>query len=881
MENDEASLSKLLSALAVGARAVHSLPLGDDFDYQASFPDFRSIARSTELDLIRVLSLGLNQDLDQDDPAIWNTCADVCDWLIEQAEIYLSDEDEPLELSHWSNIARQQAQSAYGRMLEGLVIMEKPQITYNIVVDNGRRTPFLPKGSSEAPQPGRANDTRYGGSSDVSFLGDDFVGPTHFVPHRKRDEILELRCTLAAPKNKPKFDTSQDISQASYAWVSTTSSLGQLAKKLKSAPKMAVDLEAHSYHSFAGIVCLMQISIVEDDTVRDYLVDTLALWHDIHSHLAEIFANPKILKVMHGADSDISWLQRDFGIYVVNLLDTGRASRLLKLPSFALAYLLKRYVDFDADKTHQLSDWRQRPLPDDMKFYARMDTHHLLHISEHMLWDIEHHSSKEVTIENVFEASRQVSLIRYDKEVFRINGYKSLIHNSKRKSKTELSDSQERVLMSLYDWRDSCARECDESPHYVCENRFLIRLALASPTTVSSLQSLLNPMPPLVLRFTQDVLQRIKAVMNQGVSSGPPSSAFFKPAEPEEEPRGLLSPVLGTEALYKQAGWMTPSVQDAIQDSTEEEEEEDEVGKKPKYLILVDNANKHYQSSGSTSHSLTMGRNTRGKAADGRGTANELSTSREIEEAIRSARQTASNVRKTIEKTNLLCLKSDSINIDDDEEDTMEDDDGKENEDSDAEFEIPKSMHEIYKVSNRNRRNKKSISGQGLDMNNVDEARRKTNTSEDADKLLAVRGAAYLDTISKRQKQDEEELPVSQEEDIAFMQEIGWIKDKEEVESLKPKSRDDSEEFELDEERTEKDALKPFDYSNVGNIGVYNPTSGAQPNPFFSGAAGSSSNVNDSTAGSNRDKGKRVGKGKRQQERPEKKEGKSFVYKKK
>jgi exosome complex exonuclease RRP6 len=29
---------------------------------------------------------------------------------------------------------------------------------------------------------------------------------------------------------------------------------------------------------------------------------------------------------MHGADRDIVWLQRDFGIYICNLFDTGQVS---------------------------------------------------------------------------------------------------------------------------------------------------------------------------------------------------------------------------------------------------------------------------------------------------------------------------------------------------------------------------------------------------------------------------------------------------------------------------------------------------------------------------------------------------------------------------
>lgn len=35
-------------------------------------------------------------------------------------------------------------------------------------------------------------------------------------------------------------------------------------------------------------------------------------------------AHGRIVQVLHGADSDIAWLQRDFGLYIVNLFDTGQ-----------------------------------------------------------------------------------------------------------------------------------------------------------------------------------------------------------------------------------------------------------------------------------------------------------------------------------------------------------------------------------------------------------------------------------------------------------------------------------------------------------------------------------------------------------------------------
>lgn len=121
----------------------------------------------------------------------------------------------------------------------------------------------------------------------------------------------------------------------------------------------------------------------------DFIIDTLALRHHIGPILAPIFADPGVVKVMHGADSDIPWLQRDFGIYIVNLFDTGRASRALSFPSAGLAYLLSTFAGVTADKRHQLSDWRQRPLPDDMLAYARSDTHYLLDIYDRLICNLD------------------------------------------------------------------------------------------------------------------------------------------------------------------------------------------------------------------------------------------------------------------------------------------------------------------------------------------------------------------------------------------------------------------------------------------------------------------------------------------------------------
>ena len=65
-------------------------------------------------------------------------------------------------------------------------------------------------------------------------------------------------------------------------------------------------------------------------------------------------------QVFHGAYMDMVWLQRDLGLYVNGLFDTFFACDILAYPGKSLAFLLSKFVNFDADKQYQLADWRIR-----------------------------------------------------------------------------------------------------------------------------------------------------------------------------------------------------------------------------------------------------------------------------------------------------------------------------------------------------------------------------------------------------------------------------------------------------------------------------------------------------------------------------------------
>ncbi len=152
-----------------------------------------------------------------------------------------------------------------------------------------------------------------------------------FAPHPYEYEIRHLKYT---PKQLQwgKETLYGPLNEVQCHWIDSEEDMQRLATKLEASTEFAVDLEHHSYRSYQGFTCLMQIST----RTEDFLVDTLEMRHQIHV-LNGAFSNPKIVKVLHGADSDVLWLQRDFGIYIVNMFDTGQAARVLDFPSFGLA----------------------------------------------------------------------------------------------------------------------------------------------------------------------------------------------------------------------------------------------------------------------------------------------------------------------------------------------------------------------------------------------------------------------------------------------------------------------------------------------------------------------------------------------------------------
>eukprot|EP00339_Tiarina_fusa_P009156 CAMPEP_0117082040 /NCGR_PEP_ID=MMETSP0472-20121206/57798_1 /TAXON_ID=693140 ORGANISM="Tiarina fusus, Strain LIS" /NCGR_SAMPLE_ID=MMETSP0472 /ASSEMBLY_ACC=CAM_ASM_000603 /LENGTH=785 /DNA_ID=CAMNT_0004810167 /DNA_START=90 /DNA_END=2445 /DNA_ORIENTATION=- len=312
-------------------------------------------------------------------------------------------------------------------------------------------------------------------------------------------------------------------------WVDNPEKLRLMSDKLEAVEEIAVDLEHHAYRSYQGFTCLIQIST----RTEDFIVDALVLRSELII-LNRSFTNPNIVKILHGSDNDILWLQRDFGVYIVNLFDTGQAARSLEYPKLSLSYLLENFCSITAEKKKfQLADWRIRPLPEDMLAYARSDTHYL--------------------------NSRAICKRAYQKDIFQ----QTLV--SVQRKCPSFNPTQTSVLTALFDWRDFFAREEDESVRYILPNHMMIRIAELLPQDPIELFSCCNPQPPPFIKANAtDLIKVIKDTMaNKGSQLVKPKSVqtlppFKQNAEkmpkPEADMFKQTNPI-SQEELFQKADW--------------------------------------------------------------------------------------------------------------------------------------------------------------------------------------------------------------------------------------------------------------------------------------------------------------------------------------
>ncbi|VDD79489.1 unnamed protein product [Mesocestoides corti] len=361
--------------------------------------------------------------------------------------------------------------------------ISRPQILFTVAPDNSN-APFLPILKTKPNAIVRLEDCDLTADPETG----DYTHP-YLKELEEFGKCLELYVHVPAASNPVPLP----LEETPLIFVDSTVTLESMLMELSSEQEIAVDLEHHSYRTFLGITCLIQLS----SRTKDYIVDAIAL-RDHLGNFNKLFTDPKIVKVLHGSDMDLMWLQRDFGVYIVNLFDTGQAARALQLPRFSLSYLLQHFAGVYTNKAYQLADWRIRPLPEELVTYARTDTHYLLYIAE----QLRNHLADRGLLSSVLERSRELCLRIYKKPTFDPLGYLSMPNML---GGVSLNKRQLYALKHLCILRDSIARREDESLNYVLPNHMLRLIAEELPRETTGIFACCSPIPPLVRKYVFDI----------------------------------------------------------------------------------------------------------------------------------------------------------------------------------------------------------------------------------------------------------------------------------------------------------------------------------------------------------------------------------------
>lgn len=291
--------------------------------------------------------------------------------------------------------------------------------------------------------------------------------------------------------------------------------LQSFAESLKDQPSLSVDTESNSLYVYREQVCLVQISVNDEDT----LIDTLAL-PDL-SPLAPIFANPRQEKIFHAAEYDIICLKRDYGFEIANLFDTMLSSRILGEPAFGLASLLSSRLGIEVDKKYQRANWGIRPLPGPMLEYARLDSHYLQALRDILFQELKERNLLDLALED----------FRLECDVSARNQQPNSPSWWKVAGAAEISPSEASILQALCDFREGLAARKNVPPFKIMSNELMVNLAKTPPEKMSDLNDFHG--------FSQYMLQNFGNALIKTILNARELPPLQRPVKPRPDDRFL------------------------------------------------------------------------------------------------------------------------------------------------------------------------------------------------------------------------------------------------------------------------------------------------------------------------------------------------------
>ncbi|ETO07636.1 hypothetical protein RFI_29756, partial [Reticulomyxa filosa] len=356
------------------------LPTGTDFRFYSSYSSFRGETQKLSQRILEMLDhmcgfMNSKQKLANAKDSIEKReiFEDISDHCFEQIDISLDQirslqKNKELKKNEDKIIGTKEQRSKRKEWSSKSLRTLRPQTEFFDDIDNSINTPFKSK-LLKKPNSLQKLQSESQLKNPYAFEIDQFK---YYKWQLKRREPIMYR----------------PLKETAIYWVNTTAQLTEMIDHIVSEFELSgnnkfngigVDLRYDNIHSYQGMSCVLQISTRSED----FLIDALEL-RRVLQQLNIIFTNPNIVKVFYQSKQHLLALQRDLGIYVVNLFDIYESTKIIKL-TFSFSSLLSHFCNYHQHQQHsylEFSDWRMRPLRLELTQYARIQTHYLLY-----LWD--------------------------------------------------------------------------------------------------------------------------------------------------------------------------------------------------------------------------------------------------------------------------------------------------------------------------------------------------------------------------------------------------------------------------------------------------------------------------------------------------------------
>ena len=281
--------------------------------------------------------------------------------------------------------------------------------------------------------------------------------------------------------------------QSKHRWIENAAGLADLGRVLEDRQSMALDSESNSGFAYHEKLCLLQIN----DGTDVWLVDLPALpgGRDGLESLRPMLEASTYEIQLHGGEFDVGCLKRDYGIDLRGVWDSQQAASFLGWQKTGYGAVVDEICGVRLPKAHTLHDWSSRPVTGEVLQYAINDVQYLPKVVA-KLKDRVRAADLE---EEVLIACGAVETATWNGG-FKPEGLWSV------KGVRQLSGEAQRILVSLYAWRETAAEALDLPAGRTLNNELMIALARNAPSRMEELKRLGVP-KRVMAEWSSELLQ--------------------------------------------------------------------------------------------------------------------------------------------------------------------------------------------------------------------------------------------------------------------------------------------------------------------------------------------------------------------------------------